>query len=52
MCFNETSRSGRALRLFKAAPTDTVRVLGIAAGEKRIGMSSIDWSAVIQPFIC
>ena len=51
MFFNETRRSVLALQLFKAVPTETVRVLWIAAGEKRIGMSRIDWAAVIQPFI-
>jgi hypothetical protein len=50
MCFNETRRSVLALQLGKALPTETVRALCIAAGEKRIGMSRLDWAAVIQPF--
>ena len=51
MCFNEIRLSVLALQLFKAVPTETVCVLWLAAGEKRIGMSRIDWAAVIQPFI-
>ena len=50
MCFNEIRLSVLALQLFKAVPTGTVCVLWIAAGEKRIGMSRLDWAAVIQPF--
>ena len=37
MCFDETRRAVLALQLFKAVPTETVRVLWIAPGEKRIG---------------
>jgi hypothetical protein len=54
MCFNETRRNVLAhprFQLGKALATETVRVLWIAAGEKRIGMSRLDWAAVIQPFI-